>query len=202
METKMKTKSQLTRQRILDAAISVFSRKSYHDTRMDDIVSEAQSSKGAVYFHFPGKEKLFLALIDEFALRLEERLTQSIAAEQGGIRRVEAALEAGLSVFDEYRQLAKIFLVQAVGLGQTFENKRLQILDRFAALIQQHLDEAITDGDILPMDTQIAAYAWVGAINELVMRWIQTGQPEPERILPTLRAILLRSIGFESEPPV
>jgi len=164
----MKTKAQITKQRILDSALNVFARKGYHDTRMDDIVNEAQSSKGAVYFHFPGKEQLFLALIEEFARRLEDRLTKSIAAEKGGIRRVEAALEGGLSVFDEYRQLAKIFLIQAVGLGQTFENKRMQILDRFAALIQQHLDEAITDGDIPPMDTQIAAYAWVGAINELV----------------------------------
>ncbi len=193
------TKAQQTRQRILDAALSVFARKGYYEARMDDIVAEAGSSKGSVYFHFPGKEQLFLALVDEFAERLESRLRDAIATEQGGMRRVEAALNAGLAVFGEYRKLAKIFLVQAVGLGQTFEAKRMQILDRFAQLIQRHLDEAIADGDIPPLDSEIAAYAWVGAINELVMRWIQTGQPTPDRIAPTLRAMLLRSIGFESE---
>ena len=197
----MKTKAQLTRQRIMDAALNVFSRKGFHDTRIDDIADEAQSSKGGVYFHFPGKEQLFLALIDEFARLLEERLTRSIAAEPRGIRRVEAALQAGLSVFGEYNQLAKIFLLQAVGLGQTFETKRLEILDRFAGLIQQHLDEAVADGNIEPIDTEIVAHAWVGAINELVMRWIQTGQPEPDRILPTLQIILMRSIGFNGEYP-
>lgn len=195
----MKTKAQLTRQRIMDAALNVFANKGFHDTRMDDIVDQAGSSKGAVYFHFPGKEQLFLALIDEFAQLLEERLTESIAAEPRGIRRVEAALQTGLSVFGEYRQFAKIFLLQAVGLGQTFETKRLEILDRFAGLIQIHLDEAIADGNIAPIDTQIVAYAWVGSINELVMRWIQKGQPEPDRILPTLQVILMRSIGFEGE---
>ena len=197
----MKTKAQQTRQRIMDAALNVFSRKGFHDTRIDDIADEAQSSKGGVYFHFPGKEQLFLALIDEFARLLEERLTRSIAAEPRGIRRVEAALQAGLSVFGEYNQLAKIFLLQAVGLGQTFETKRLEILDRFAGLIQQHLDEAVADGNIEPIDTEIVAHAWVGAINELVMRWIQTGQPEPDRILPTLQIILMRSIGFNGEYP-
>jgi AcrR family transcriptional regulator len=193
----MQTKAERTRQRILDAALSVFARKGFHDTRMDDIVEKAESSKGAVYFHFPGKEKLFLALIDEFAHILEKRLMESIAAEPRGIRRVEAALQAGLSVFGEYSELAKIFLVQAVGLGQTFETKRLEILNRFAGLIQQYLDEAITDGNISPMDTQIVAYAWVGAINELVMRWIQTGEPDPDRILNTLQVILLKSIGVD-----
>jgi AcrR family transcriptional regulator len=195
----MKTKAQLTRQRILDAALNVFARKGFHDTRIDDIADEANSSKGGVYFHFPGKEQLFLALIDEFARLLEERLTASIAAEPRGIRRVEAALQAGLSVFGEYHQLAKIFLLQAVGLGQTFETKRLEILDRFSGLIQQYLDEAIAEGNIAPIDTQIVAYAWVGAINELVMRWIQTGEPESQRILPTLQVILMRSIGFNGE---
>ncbi|MBC8334799.1 MAG: TetR/AcrR family transcriptional regulator [Anaerolineales bacterium] len=193
----MITKAEHTRQRILDAALSVFSRKGYYDARMDEIVAEADSSKGSVYFHFSSKETLFLALIDEFAHRLEESLTKAIAAEQGGVHRVEAALNAGLGVFGKYRQLAKIFLVQAVGLGQTFEVKRLKILDNFAVLIKEHLDEAIADKDIQPIDTTIVAYAWVGAINELVMRWIQTGEPEPERILPTLRTMLLRSIGFE-----
>ncbi len=190
--------SESTRERILSAAITVFSQKGYHTARMDDIVAEAHSSKGAVYFHFPGKEQLFLALIDAFAEKLETRLAEAIAAEQGGMRRVEAALEAGLGVFGEYRQLAKIFLVQAVGLGQRFEEKRRAILDRFARLIQTHLDEAIADGDIPPLDTEIAALVWVGAINELVMRWIQTGHPAPERLLPTLRAMLLRSIAFEA----
>ena len=197
----MKTKAQLTRQRILDAALIVFSRKGFHDTRIDDIADEAQSSKGGVYFHFSGKEQLFLALIDEFARLLEERLTRSIATEPRGIRRVEAALQAGLSVFGEYNRLAKIFLLQAVGLGQTFETKRLEILDRFAGLIQQHLDEAVADGNIEPIDTEIVAHAWVGAINEVVIRWIQTGQPEPDRILPTLQLILMRSIGFDGEYP-
>lgn len=195
----MTTKAEHTRQRILDAALSVFSVKGYYDARMDDIVAEADSSKGSVYFHFSSKETLFLALIDEFAHRLEESLSKAIDAEQGGVRRVEAALNAGLAVFGKYRKLAKIFLVQAVGLGQTFETKRLKILDGFAVLIKKHLDEAIADDDIQPMDTTIVAYAWVGAINELVMRWIQTGQPEPEQILPTLRTMLLRSIGFEGD---
>ncbi|MBT3337183.1 MAG: isochorismate synthase [Anaerolineae bacterium] len=195
----MHAKAQQTKERILDAALSIFSQKGYHDTRMDDIVDESGSSKGAVYFHFPGKEQLFLALVDEFASRLESRLSEAIAAEEGGMRRVEAALEAGLAVFGEYRRLAKLFLVQAVGLGQTFETKRLQILDKFAHLIQKHLDEAIADGDILPLDSQITAYAWVGAINELIMRWVQNGEPTPERIAPALRTTLLNSIQFAHE---
>ena len=53
-----------TRERILDAALQTFSRQGYHGTRLDDIVDVSETSKGAIYFHFANKERLFLALVD------------------------------------------------------------------------------------------------------------------------------------------
>jgi TetR/AcrR family fatty acid metabolism transcriptional regulator len=188
-----------TRQRILEAAVEVFAGKGYHDAKVDEIVEASQTSKGAVYFYFPGKQQIFLALVDEFASLLEKRLTAAIAREQSGIRQVNAALQACLETFGHYRQLAKIVLVQAVGLGASFEEKRQAIHDRFAALIKIYLDQGVAEGDIPPLDTEVAAYIWVGAINEMVLRWVYTGQPEPARVLPTLRAMLLRSIGVSDE---
>ncbi len=188
-----------TRERILEAAVSVFSRKGYHDTRVDEIVEESRTSKGAVYFHFPSKEQIFLALVDEFASLLQQKLVSTITEKGDGVLGVDAALRVGLETFAKYRSLAKIFLVQAVGLGSAFEEKRLQILDRFAAVIQQYLEKAVADGDIPALDTRIAAYAWIGAINEVVIRWVHTGEPDPEQIQPVLRTMLLRSIGVSEE---
>lgn len=184
-----------TRDRILSAAVKVFSNKGYHDTRVDEIVEESDTSKGAVYFHFPSKQRIFLAIVEEFTGLLEKKLLEAIEREPDGVRRVNAALQIGLETFGKYRSIAKIFLVQAIGLGQAFEEKRLEILARFAAVIKSYLDQAVSEGDIPPLDTEVAAYAWIGAINEVVIRWVHTGQPEPERVLPTLRTILLRSIG-------
>jgi TetR/AcrR family fatty acid metabolism transcriptional regulator len=192
-----------TRQRILNAAIQVFARKGYHDTRVDEIVAASQTSKGAVYFHFPSKQEIFLGLVDEFANILEAQLVDAIAKQHGGVEKVEAALSACLLTFQKYSKLAKIFLVQAVGLGNSFEVKRQEIHDRFSSLVQKYLDEAVLDGDIPPIDTGIAAYAWMGAINEVVIRWVLTGEPSPQRSLPALRTLLLRSIGVDPDrkPP-
>jgi TetR/AcrR family transcriptional regulator, fatty acid metabolism regulator protein len=186
-----------TRGRILDAALDVFARKGFHDASVDEVVAESRTSKGSVYFHFPNKQKLFLALVDKFADLLERRVTDAIANEEAGMRRVRVALEAVLGTFGHYRSLAKILLVQAVGLGSAFEEKRLEVHQRFAMLIQHYLDQAIEVGDIAPIDTELVAQAWMGAINELVIRWVYTGQPSNERILTTLLPLLLRSVGFE-----
>lgn len=186
-----------TKTRILDAALSVFANKGYYDTRMDEIVAESHTSKGAIYFHFPNKERLFLALVDQFADLLERRVVEAIEPQEKGIARVRVALETTLDTFGKYRRPAKILLVQAVGLGAPFENKRNEVNDRFAQLIETYLQEAIEVGDIDPIDTEVVAYAWMGAIYGVVIRWVYTGEPTSERILSTLLPVLLRSVGFE-----
>lgn len=186
-----------TRGRILDAALNIFSNKGYYDTRLDEIVEESHTSKGAIYFHFPNKERLFLALVDQFADLLERRVIEAIEPEEKGIARVRVALESTLDTFGKYRRPAKILLVQAVGLGAPFENKRNEVNDRFANLIETYLQEAIEVGDIEPVDTEVVAYSWMGAIYGVVIRWVYTGEPTSERIMSTLLPILLRSVGFE-----
>ncbi len=188
-----------TRQRILDAALRVFAAKGYHEARMDDIVAAADASKGAIYFHFPSKEHIFLALVDEFAALLESRLEQALAEESSGVRRVDAALRVCMELFGRYRQLAKVVLVQAAGLGHVFERKRLEVHQRFVHIIKRELDRAVAEGSIPPIDTEVAALVWIGALNEVVIRWIYSGAPEPERSLPALRALLLRSVGVQME---
>lgn len=186
-----------TRERILDAALDIFAMKGYHDTRLDDIVEEARTSKGSIYFHFPNKERLFLALVDQFADLLERRVTDAITQQPlNGIERVRAALITVLETFGKYRRPAKILLVQAVGLGTVFEKKRLEITDRFAALIKTYLDEAITVDHIPAIDTEVVAHAWMGAIYNVVIQWVITGNPTPDRILSTLLPLLLRSVGY------
>lgn len=196
-ETKITRDPEGTKLRILDAALDVFASKGYHDTRMDEIVDESHTSKGAIYFHFPNKERLFLALVDQFADLLERRVVEAIEPEEKGIARVRIALETCLNTFGKYRRPAKLLLVQAVGLGTAFENKRNEVNDRFARLIETYLQEAIEVGDIPAVDTEVVAYAWMGAMYGVIIRWVYTGEPEPSRILETLLPVLLRSVGFE-----
>lgn len=187
-----------TRSRILDAALDVFSRKGYHSTRMDDVVEQSSTSKGAIYFHFPNKEKLFLALVDQFANLLERRVKEAIKNEKAGMDRVRVAIETVLDTFSTYRRPAKILLVQAVGLGTAFEDKRNAIHDRFARLIAGYLKEAIKLGEIAPVDTEVISLAWMGAIYALVIRWVTTNEPQPNRIVAALVPALLRGVGYET----
>ena len=189
---------ELTRERILDAAEKLFAEKGFHETAMDEIVQIAKVSKGGVYFHFPSKEQLFFALLDKLADALQRDVQREIARRRGAVNKIQGALEVVLKNLSSKRRLAQILLRQGYGLGPAFERKRLQIYSRFAQLITEHLDEAVSEGAIPPINTEITAYAWLGAINELVLRWLYTGKPDPlTEALPTLLEIFLRGIGVK-----
>ena len=53
-----------TRRHILRAASHQFARRAYHDVGLDDILAEAELTKGAMYFHFRSKHALAVAIIE------------------------------------------------------------------------------------------------------------------------------------------
>jgi AcrR family transcriptional regulator len=64
------------RDEFLSAALRVFARRGYREAGVDEIAAEAGYSKGALYWHFSGKQDLLLALIDE---RIDAPMRESVA---------------------------------------------------------------------------------------------------------------------------
>jgi TetR/AcrR family transcriptional regulator, fatty acid metabolism regulator protein len=182
-------------ERILDAATRVFSSKGYHGTLVDEIASEAGTSKGGVYFHFPTKHAIFLALLDRLAETLRARVQAAVADEPDPVARAEAALRVVLDTFASHRRLTRLFMVEALGAGPDFNARMMRIRASFADLIRVHLDEAVAVGAIPHLETQVAATAWFGAVNEVVTHWAMTDQPgDLHAAYPTIRTMLLRGI--------
>ncbi len=195
-------RSQQRHERILDAALHVFSTKGFHQTAVDDIAEESETSKGGLYFHFPTKHAIFLALLDRMAGMLRSRVQAAVQGEPDPIARADVALQVVLQTFASHRTLSRLFFVEALGAGPEFSRRMLEIRASFAALIQEHLDEAVRQAAIPPLDTAAASRVWFGALNEVVTSWVLAETPARlEDSYPTVRALLLRSIGAQVPSP-
>jgi TetR/AcrR family transcriptional regulator, fatty acid metabolism regulator protein len=187
-------RTHIRHERILDAALSVFSSHGYPDASVDDIAREADTSKGGIYFHFPSKQAIFLALLDRSARLLLDRIAERVEVEPDPITKVDTALHVLLHSFAAHRVLARLFLVEALVAGSTA--KMIEIHALFTTFIKQNLDEAVATGLIPPIDTEVASTAWFGALNQVVVRWVLEDQSTPlESTYPSLRLLLLRSLG-------
>lgn len=132
-----------TKAKILKAAARSFSIDGYAATSMNDIVAEAASTKGAVYFHFDSKEAIARELInhwltalggirqstDESAIPAIEKLTAFFngsaaliaddALARAGLRlTTEAGLDSAPPAFREWVELVSRLVDTAIADGQ------------------------------------------------------------------------------------
>jgi AcrR family transcriptional regulator len=196
----MATAKTTTKERLLDAAERVFAEKGFYEAAVDEIVEVSGTSKGSVYFHFPSKESLFLAVMDHLGNRLVRRVEREARRVADPVERLDVALETTVRTLYRHKTLANLLLVKGAGMGPGFTEKRQEIFGHFSELTAELIREAVAAqrGDDADIDAGIAAHAWLGAVGELIVRWLETGRPDPmEESLPTLRLLLHRGLGLE-----
>ena len=74
--------------------MEVFVARGYHAAAMDEIAERAGVSKPVLYQHFPGKQELYLALLDESVGRLVEAVAAAVRSTSDNRQRVNATFAA------------------------------------------------------------------------------------------------------------
>ncbi len=190
-----------TRKRILDAAMDVFSEKGYTKALIDDIAKESETSKGAFYFHFPSKKAIFEALLQTLVHRIVRDVEETIDSRQGAVDKIEGALRTVLRTFSRHEKATRLLFVEATGLGKIFDQHVLAAHRQFAALIAKHLQTAVDDRSIAPIDVDLTAYAWLGAIHEvLLMALLGPETRSLESLADPLCALLVSSLRRPDAP--
>jgi len=184
-------------QRILEAAADVFAQRGYGDAAVEEIATSAGTSKGGLYFHFPGKEALLMALLDHTGSLLMGRVQAAMEEQEAPVDKAAAALLTMLRTLGKHRSLARIFAMEALGAGPKLNRRIMELHQSFETVIEEQLDDAIAAGAIEPLDTRVTAQAWVGILNAVLTRWLLDPQAGPlDALFPTLRRLLLQSIGL------
>lgn len=209
-ESTLQARAQARRERILNAALEVFTRRGYRDATMDEVAEAAATSKGGVYFHFPGKEALFLALLERSARLLQQRLLSVLSQTPDPVAKLDAAIDVVLRLFVEHRALARLFLVEALAGSSAVQFALAELRRQFAALIAHELrniqaKESGGEPNALPAvkeqsaveNIELAATACFGAIYEVVTQWLLRGYPDDlQAAIPELRRLLRQMLGL------
>lgn len=184
-----------TRRKILEAAVDVFSDKGYNDAAVDDIAKESSTSKGAFYFHFPSKKALFESLIKTLVERILADVEEAIESRHGALAKIEGAIETVLDTFSRHEKATRLLFVEASGLGKAFDRQVHAAHREFAEFIAKYLRMAIDDGSIEAIPVELTAFAWLGAIHEvLFMALSAPDHPPLHTLTKPLCELLVRSL--------
>jgi AcrR family transcriptional regulator len=197
----MQQRSEGTIQQIMAAAIQIFSRSGYEAASVADICSQANVSKGAFYHHFPSKQALFLAILDQwlegidtqlFSYRGEhETVPQSIARMADTLGYVFTAAGGQLPMYMEF--MVRASRDQAVWAAAIAPYRRFQ--QQFAGL----LDQGKKEGSIKPdVDSQAVSWSLLSlAIGILLQGVVDPGAADWDKVTKTGVQLILDSIKKE-----
>lgn len=136
MVRKTKEDAELTRQRIINAAREVFLVRGVSRSTLEHIATQAEVTRGAVYWHFKNKTDIFHAIRDQVFLPLIDRMDDMLATEtnveknEDPLTQIENSLSATI-----------IDLNESIEMRQTYEIMMIkcEYVDEFATVLQQIL---------------------------------------------------------------
>jgi TetR/AcrR family transcriptional repressor of nem operon len=140
------TRADTTRQQILHAAAHQFARRPYHQVGLDDVLAEAELTKGAMYFHFRSKHALALAIIDDQIVWSSEAVADLLTRKLSGLETL-IDLFYLLAVRDirEDSGRAGLHLLESVGRIDALQANLLGEWIQALTIMVRH---AIAEGDI------------------------------------------------------
>lgn len=162
------------RRHIISSAARVFAERGYNGASMKDILAEADVSVGSFYFYFSSKDELFETLYEEMnALYLNVISDALKNIFDDAVGSICKAITLALWSFEKNRELARIVLIEAVGINPHFEQKRAANNRRFLLILEEILGELKEKGIINVPNVKVAALSFMGSVYTLIINWLQ-----------------------------
>jgi TetR/AcrR family transcriptional regulator, acrAB operon repressor len=176
---KTKEEAAITHDKLLKAALEVFSRKGYASTTLEDVAKETGVTRGAIYWHFGSKTELYGALLNKYSSRGSE-ITQAAAAEGGSLtdilRRVFTRLLEAVETDPALRAVMEISLFKTEWTPDLSDYRKQQQENShfLVAGIAETLRQGVATGDLRPdIDPLEMARAFVAFSNGAIYLWLQ-----------------------------
>ena len=133
MVRKTKENAELTRQRIIDGARTVFLARGVSRSTLEHIASQAEVTRGAVYWHFKNKTELFHAIRDKVFLPLIDRMDDTLTLEgsEDPLTQIENSLCDTINELNENIEMRQIYEIMMI---------KCEYVDEFATVLQQILN--------------------------------------------------------------
>jgi AcrR family transcriptional regulator len=194
-------RSEVTRRKIVEAAVELFNDVGYANTGLGDIVERAGLTKGALYHHFSSKEALAVVIIEEGSAIL-------IKTFEGICRSSAPAVECmihGVLVCVNMADSDKLVRMGAVLLRTFAKFSEASTLNYGAWVVEmgKQARRAQAEGDMRDdIDAEQAGEFIVGAMlgTELIANAVHGGQDVLSRVTATWQ-LLLPAIASEQSLP-
>jgi len=180
----METISSSARTEILNSAISLFARKGYAATGVQEILDAVEFSKPTLYYYFESKAGLFRAILDHAYEESFRLLKDAVDRAEGTTEKLIAAAEALFRFTESNRDLTRLVFATIFAAPEEIPSEVLNPAKRKRnhEIVEQLLRHGQRNGELdRAYDTRDLTHGLFGAISHRIRTHLLTGEGELNR---------------------
>jgi TetR/AcrR family transcriptional regulator, cholesterol catabolism regulator len=192
------SKSARTRERILDAAAHVLSRKGYAGTRLSDVADQAEIQAPAIYYYFPSRDDLIEEVMWSGIAHMREHMAGVMAAlpsDACPLDRIDAAVEAHLRYALEISDYTTASIRNAgqvpEGIAVRYTAESSQYGDMWRKLLHDADNAGLLRPDLDPMAARMLV---LGALN-WAAEWWNPRRGSLDAVVRTAQSLVRHGLG-------
>ena len=176
LDSRPMTQADLTRQRLVLAALELFTARGYHETTTPEIAKKAGVAEGTIYRHFTSKQHCFNELY-RAAARWAAQLVKDADALKVGPREKLAELARGL-VAGAVREPAVARLFFVYRHEDLLDEESRKTAREFRLGLESLIAQGKADGSVKPGAAEVWAGVWLGVVTLAIDRVSAKEWPE------------------------
>jgi TetR/AcrR family fatty acid metabolism transcriptional regulator len=160
-------------QQIIDAAIRVFARAGYYNSRVSDIAREAGIASGTIYLYFKTKDEILVTLFREKMAEWVAHVRKEIAGITDPVAKIRRLVALHFAVLEANPALADVVQVELRQGHKFFRGASAHEVSAYFDLIGSVLDEGVASGQLrndLPI--KVATKMLFGAMDQVATSWV------------------------------
>ena len=169
----MVMKDENKHQKILHAAIKVFSEKGFYNSRVSEIAKEAEVADGTIYLYFKNKDDILISLFEEEFGKFVQNMQVELRKEKDPLQKIKSFAITHLSLVTKHPHLGEVMGVevrQSTKFMKEYVNKPfIEYLNIIRSVVIEGQEKGLFRKDLTP---GVMKRAFFGALDEMARYWV------------------------------
>jgi TetR/AcrR family fatty acid metabolism transcriptional regulator len=160
-------------QQIIDAAVRVFARNGFYNSRVSDIAREAGIASGTIYLYFKTKDEILVTLFREKMAAFVASLRADIARERDPEAKIRRLVRLHFEVLEANPDMAEVVQVELRQGQKFFRGASAHEISAYFELIGSVLQDGVASGVFRrDLPVKVATKMLFGALDQLTTSWV------------------------------